>query len=245
MSASSSVGAVPALLTLFIRLFGPESGKWVKEKGSGAASHWSGADQRAVLGCDRAREGESCRQTARGEPDPERRAEDPVGGVVHHSAHAQLDRRQPHADRDPVRRDRERLDLEHAVHGLGHGVESAGALRRRDDGRVDPEAVLLRVPFPPAQLRRGFLRRLGHPRVLTRHDEPCHDGEEEQDERPAEDDAGAAVHGGVMQTEKPGLGLPPSVTRLQSVLSNSRSSLTKLCHVTRPSSLRTVLKPHG
>lgn len=44
------VGAVPALLTLFIRLFVPESEKWEKEKAAGRASHWSGADLLAVLG---------------------------------------------------------------------------------------------------------------------------------------------------------------------------------------------------
>lgn len=44
------VGAVPALLTLFIRLFVPESEKWEKEKQTGRASHWSGADLLAVLG---------------------------------------------------------------------------------------------------------------------------------------------------------------------------------------------------
>src|SRR5262249_11350925 len=38
------VGAVPALLTLFIRLFVPESEKWMKEKESGAASHWAERD---------------------------------------------------------------------------------------------------------------------------------------------------------------------------------------------------------
>jgi MFS family permease len=43
------VGAVPALLTLFIRLFVPESEKWEKEKAAGAASHWSGYDLLAVL----------------------------------------------------------------------------------------------------------------------------------------------------------------------------------------------------
>jgi MFS family permease len=44
------VGAVPALLTLFIRLFVPESEKWEREKAAGRASHWSGADLLAVLG---------------------------------------------------------------------------------------------------------------------------------------------------------------------------------------------------
>jgi MFS family permease len=44
------VGAVPALLTLFIRLFVPESEKWEREKEAGRASHWSEADLLAVLG---------------------------------------------------------------------------------------------------------------------------------------------------------------------------------------------------
>ena len=44
------VGAVPALLTLFIRLFVPESEKWTKEKESGRASFWSETDLLAVLG---------------------------------------------------------------------------------------------------------------------------------------------------------------------------------------------------
>jgi MFS family permease len=43
------VGAVPALLTLLIRLFVPESEKWVKEKEAGAASHWAGRDLLGVL----------------------------------------------------------------------------------------------------------------------------------------------------------------------------------------------------
>ena len=54
------VGALPAVLTLFIRLFVPESERWLREKESGAASHWSGYDLLAVLvgargrvGCDR------------------------------------------------------------------------------------------------------------------------------------------------------------------------------------------------
>jgi len=42
-------GAVPAVLTLFIRLFVPESGKWTKEKEAGKASHWSGRDLFGVL----------------------------------------------------------------------------------------------------------------------------------------------------------------------------------------------------
>jgi MFS family permease len=40
-------GAVPALLTLFIRLFVPESERWVRE--SGKASGWSGKDLLVVL----------------------------------------------------------------------------------------------------------------------------------------------------------------------------------------------------
>ena len=43
------VGAVPALLTLFIRLFVPESEKWKREKEAGAASHWAGRDLIGVL----------------------------------------------------------------------------------------------------------------------------------------------------------------------------------------------------
>lgn len=42
-------GAVPALLTLLIRLFVPESEKWAKEQAAGAASHWSGRDLIGVL----------------------------------------------------------------------------------------------------------------------------------------------------------------------------------------------------
>jgi SHS family sialic acid transporter-like MFS transporter len=46
------VGAVPALLTLLIRLFVPESDKWTREKEAGKASHWSGRDLVGVLvGC--------------------------------------------------------------------------------------------------------------------------------------------------------------------------------------------------
>lgn len=46
------VGAVPALLTLFIRLFVPESEKWGKEKEAGKASYWSERDLIGVLvGC--------------------------------------------------------------------------------------------------------------------------------------------------------------------------------------------------
>ena len=44
-----AVGALPAVLTLFIRLFVPESEKWVAEKRSGAASHWRTTDLLAVL----------------------------------------------------------------------------------------------------------------------------------------------------------------------------------------------------
>jgi MFS family permease len=44
------VGAIPALLTLFIRLFVPESEKWTRQKEAGAASHWSESDLLAVLG---------------------------------------------------------------------------------------------------------------------------------------------------------------------------------------------------
>ena len=43
------VGAMPAVLTLLIRLFVPESDKWEAEKASGKASNWSGRDLIAVL----------------------------------------------------------------------------------------------------------------------------------------------------------------------------------------------------
>jgi MFS family permease len=43
------VGAVPALLTLFIRLLVPESERWVREKEAGKASHWSGRDLIGVV----------------------------------------------------------------------------------------------------------------------------------------------------------------------------------------------------
>ncbi len=43
-------GAIPALLTLFIRLFVPESEKWTKEKASGKTSGWSGKDLLVVIG---------------------------------------------------------------------------------------------------------------------------------------------------------------------------------------------------
>jgi MFS family permease len=46
------VGAIPALMTLFIRLFVPESEKWTKEKEAGKASHWSERDLVGVfVGC--------------------------------------------------------------------------------------------------------------------------------------------------------------------------------------------------
>ena len=49
-------GPIPALLTLFIRLFVPESEKWEKEKAAGKASHWSERDLIGVLiGCGAAR----------------------------------------------------------------------------------------------------------------------------------------------------------------------------------------------
>lgn len=44
------IGATPAILTLFIRLFVPESEKWQKEQKSGSTSHWSEKDLLAVLG---------------------------------------------------------------------------------------------------------------------------------------------------------------------------------------------------
>lgn len=43
------VGAFPAVLTLFIRLFVPESERWKKEQSSGAASHWAGSDLLMVV----------------------------------------------------------------------------------------------------------------------------------------------------------------------------------------------------
>jgi MFS family permease len=42
-------GSVPALLTMFIRLFVPESEKWMRGKEAGAASHWSTRDLFGVL----------------------------------------------------------------------------------------------------------------------------------------------------------------------------------------------------
>jgi MFS transporter, SHS family, sialic acid transporter len=46
------LGAAPAVLTLFLRLFVPESEKWHEAKSSGKASHWSGYDLLMVLlGC--------------------------------------------------------------------------------------------------------------------------------------------------------------------------------------------------
>jgi MFS family permease len=43
------LGSLPALLTLLVRLFVPESERWLKEKEAGAASYWSGRDLLAVL----------------------------------------------------------------------------------------------------------------------------------------------------------------------------------------------------
>lgn len=43
------LGAVPALLTFFIRLFVPESARWEQERRHGATSHWASADLLAVL----------------------------------------------------------------------------------------------------------------------------------------------------------------------------------------------------
>lgn len=43
------VGALPALLIFFIRLFVPESGKWEREKQRGATSHWATRDLLGVL----------------------------------------------------------------------------------------------------------------------------------------------------------------------------------------------------
>jgi MFS family permease len=43
------IGALPALLTFFIRLFVPESQRWRDEKQQGATSHWATRDLLAVL----------------------------------------------------------------------------------------------------------------------------------------------------------------------------------------------------
>lgn len=43
------VGAVPALLTFFIRLFVPESERWQHEHGKGTTSHWATQDLLGVL----------------------------------------------------------------------------------------------------------------------------------------------------------------------------------------------------
>jgi hypothetical protein len=43
------VGALPALLIFFIRLFVPESGKWEAEKAKGGTSHWATVDLLGVL----------------------------------------------------------------------------------------------------------------------------------------------------------------------------------------------------
>ena len=46
------LGALPALLIFFIRLFVPESARWQEEKDKGATSHWASRDLLAVLaGC--------------------------------------------------------------------------------------------------------------------------------------------------------------------------------------------------
>lgn len=41
--------AVPALLTFFIRLYVPESARWLRERASGATSHWANRDLLGVL----------------------------------------------------------------------------------------------------------------------------------------------------------------------------------------------------
>lgn len=43
-------GALPALLTFFIRLFVPESERWLEQKSKGATRQWSAGDLLAVLG---------------------------------------------------------------------------------------------------------------------------------------------------------------------------------------------------
>jgi MFS family permease len=43
------LGAVPALLTFLIRIFVPESERWLHEKGKGATSHWATYDLFSVL----------------------------------------------------------------------------------------------------------------------------------------------------------------------------------------------------
>ena len=43
------VGAIPALLTLFIQFFVPESEKWLREKAAGTASRWSERDLIGLL----------------------------------------------------------------------------------------------------------------------------------------------------------------------------------------------------
>ena len=43
------LGAVPALLTFFIRWWVPESEKWERERGKGATSHWATQDLLSVL----------------------------------------------------------------------------------------------------------------------------------------------------------------------------------------------------
>ncbi|MCI0359657.1 MAG: MFS transporter, partial [Planctomycetaceae bacterium] len=44
------IGALPALLTFFIRLFVPESQRWLQEQERGATSHWSSWDLLGVAG---------------------------------------------------------------------------------------------------------------------------------------------------------------------------------------------------
>jgi MFS family permease len=43
------LGTLPALLTFFIRLFVPESERWLREQGRGATSHWDPRDLLGVL----------------------------------------------------------------------------------------------------------------------------------------------------------------------------------------------------
>ena len=44
------VGALPALLMFFIRLFVPESHKWEAERDKGGTSHWATRDLLGVIG---------------------------------------------------------------------------------------------------------------------------------------------------------------------------------------------------
>ena len=52
------LGALPALLTFFIRIFVPESQRWENERDKGVTSHWAKIDLLGVLigGLKRARE---------------------------------------------------------------------------------------------------------------------------------------------------------------------------------------------